>query len=701
MSPNHRNSKRKIKIPIKFSNTIHSMKSKEITSEASSGTEGEAELQSVEINQKENNSDTRRDEELDINCADQYPPLGKNLKSVSNSTSEHIVADVIESVDTESKVVESKSDEVENKEAMSNSYALDEDGNEIVIFNEVFVDEGASRWSKTAYGYIIGGNMPYGQLQFNLRKMWNKYGIKEITMDQNHICYFTFRNMEGMNEVIEQGPWIVNGKPLYVGKWSPDLNIKKVEPSKLPVWVKLSNVPLEAWSSKGISAISSKLGKPIFIDNTIASMCHKGTGRVGYARIMIEMEAKKGYPDHVDIYYKDKMNVTKGIKKVNVDYDWKPAMCSHCAVFGHNHDVCKVRPGTSAELEVKINKVVTDKEGFVEAKTPEKRWNLNENAMKGLKQSLNKYVVLSNDDEDSNSSKENQGSPSENDILEFTGNAQVAVGANEVYGKDPALLEKLLGMCHKDKQDELRDFIKEEKVSVCAILETHLKPTNIDSACNYVFGRWRWMSNIGLSSNSCRIVIGWNVSKVNVMIVQVARQVILCLVETIDKCSKFYCSFVYGSNNDNERHLLWNDLVIHATISKQQPWLLMGDFNVTKSINEHSAGCSHMSEDMKSFNKCLNDIEVDDMGSTGFFFTWTKSLKNPLCNVLRKLDRIMCNEVFLARYNNGYGIFHPFMISDHTPAVLGIPMGFRKRKRSFRFMNHVAYKDNFLIKIIS
>ncbi|XP_071703868.1 uncharacterized protein [Rutidosis leptorrhynchoides] len=366
-----------------------------------------------------------------------------------------------------------------------------------------------------------------------------------------------------------------------------------------------------------------------------------------------------------------------------------------------------IRPRTSAELEVKTNKVVTDKEGFVEVKnkkydfkakqqvkqkdpikqvyvpknkaeTPNKIWNLNDNVMKGLKQSLNKYAVLSDHDEESQLSKSIAGEG----ILSLM-NFKVACW-------------NIRGMCHKDKQDELKDFIKEENVSVCAILETHLKPTNIDKACNYVFGRWSWVSNIGLSSNSCRIVLGWDNTKVNLMVIQVARQVILCLIETVDKCSKFYCSFIYASNSGSERNLLWNELLVHATIAQHQPWLLVGDFNVTRNVNEHSAGCSHMTEEMIRFNKCICDIEVEDLGSTSFYFTWTKSLKNPLCNVLRKLDRIMCNEVFLVNYSNAYGIFHPFMISDHSPAVLGIPNGLIKRKKSFRFMNHVAYKENFL-----
>ncbi|GKE05261.1 RNA-directed DNA polymerase, eukaryota, reverse transcriptase zinc-binding domain protein [Tanacetum coccineum] len=76
-------------------------------------------------------------------------------------------------------------------------------------------------------------------------------------------------------------------------KWDPDVCNEKANPCKILIWIKLLNVPLEAWSIRRISALASRLGKPIMMDNMIASMCHKGTGQVGYARILVEIDAKK------------------------------------------------------------------------------------------------------------------------------------------------------------------------------------------------------------------------------------------------------------------------------------------------------------------------------------------------------------------------------------------------------------------------
>nr|GFA38054.1 zinc knuckle CX2CX4HX4C [Tanacetum cinerariifolium] len=44
------------------------------------------------------------------------------------------------------------------------------------------------------------------------------------------------REAEGMNTIVDQSPWMVNGKPLMVQKWSPDVCAEKDEPSRIPVW---------------------------------------------------------------------------------------------------------------------------------------------------------------------------------------------------------------------------------------------------------------------------------------------------------------------------------------------------------------------------------------------------------------------------------------------------------------------------------
>ncbi|GJR13118.1 RNA-directed DNA polymerase, eukaryota, reverse transcriptase zinc-binding domain protein [Tanacetum coccineum] len=94
-----------------------------------------------------------------------------------------------------------------------------------------------------------------------------KEGLGEIIADNSDISFFKFKSIEGMNFVIEQSPWMVNGRPFVVKKWDTVVCIEKADPCKIPIWIKLLNVPLKAWSTRGISALVSRLGRPIMMDN--------------------------------------------------------------------------------------------------------------------------------------------------------------------------------------------------------------------------------------------------------------------------------------------------------------------------------------------------------------------------------------------------------------------------------------------------
>ncbi|GJT40085.1 zinc knuckle CX2CX4HX4C containing protein [Tanacetum coccineum] len=98
------------------------------------------------------------------------------------------------------------------------------------------------------------------------------------------------------------------------------LRLTKPEPARIPLWVKIYNVPLEAWNVEGISRIASRIGTPIIMDKVTTSMCKRGYGRASFARVLIEVDATEGIVDNVEIWYQ-KLNRTM---KLRVEYAWQP-----------------------------------------------------------------------------------------------------------------------------------------------------------------------------------------------------------------------------------------------------------------------------------------------------------------------------------------------------------------------------------------
>nr|GEU95979.1 hypothetical protein [Tanacetum cinerariifolium] len=79
--------------------------------------------------------------------------------------------------------------------------------------------------------------------------------------------------------------------------WLPNSRLKKDEIAATPVWVKLHNVPIVAYSEIGFSLITTKLGGSIMLDAYMSTMCLKSWGRNNYARALIEVSSKKAIVD--------------------------------------------------------------------------------------------------------------------------------------------------------------------------------------------------------------------------------------------------------------------------------------------------------------------------------------------------------------------------------------------------------------------
>nr|GEV95402.1 RNA-directed DNA polymerase, eukaryota, reverse transcriptase zinc-binding domain protein [Tanacetum cinerariifolium] len=107
-------------------------------------------------------------------------------------------------------------------------------GEEVVLFDEELVKEGKDKWQLIVCGYFVGCRMSVNELKYHTRRMWERYGLREIVFDVDDMCFFKFKDEEGMKCIIEQSPWIVNGKPLVVQKWDPKIVIEKEAPCKNP-----------------------------------------------------------------------------------------------------------------------------------------------------------------------------------------------------------------------------------------------------------------------------------------------------------------------------------------------------------------------------------------------------------------------------------------------------------------------------------
>ncbi|GJY18809.1 RNA-directed DNA polymerase, eukaryota, reverse transcriptase zinc-binding domain protein [Tanacetum coccineum] len=166
------------------------------------------------------------------------------------------------------------------------------------------IEEGSKKWGLTVVGHFVWFKMSYREIVGHLKRMWRSYQLDEIIVNEGGLYFFKFKSEDGLQNVIENGPRLVDQKPLFLQRWVAGICLEKHEPVRIPLWVKIYNVPLEALNVEGISIIASRIGTPIIMDKVTTSMCERGYGRASFARVLIEVNATEGIVDNVEICFK-------------------------------------------------------------------------------------------------------------------------------------------------------------------------------------------------------------------------------------------------------------------------------------------------------------------------------------------------------------------------------------------------------------
>ncbi|GJR54388.1 reverse transcriptase [Tanacetum coccineum] len=68
-----------------------------------------------------------------------------------------------------------------------------------------------------------------------------------------------FSSTDGLDTMLENGPWFIRNNSLILKKWNSDVNLLKEYMDNVSVWVNYHGVPMTAFSEDGLSANSTKL----------------------------------------------------------------------------------------------------------------------------------------------------------------------------------------------------------------------------------------------------------------------------------------------------------------------------------------------------------------------------------------------------------------------------------------------------------
>ncbi|CAI9288727.1 unnamed protein product [Lactuca saligna] len=202
--------------------------------------------------------------------------------------------------------------------------------------------KGCSPFKTTLYGYFIDKHVNFFNVNKFAHNTWKKHGLEEVMVNDEGIYFFRFSTEQGMISVLEGGVWMIFDSALVVRRWTTGVSSAKDQHDKVPVWVKIYNVPLEYWNGTGLSHIAWEIGKPLDVDAHTAKMCQEHWGRPAFMRILIEMSAAKEWLKEVHVYSSDLTTGERILSRCKIEYAWNPSKCSHCKVYGHKDSTCGI-----------------------------------------------------------------------------------------------------------------------------------------------------------------------------------------------------------------------------------------------------------------------------------------------------------------------------------------------------------------------
>ncbi|KAJ8759784.1 hypothetical protein K2173_009885 [Erythroxylum novogranatense] len=199
-------------------------------------------------------------------------------------------------------------------------------------------------WQNSLVLQFIDRPPNFEALQRTLKNLWGTTSSVEIKTIATNLYVVRLSSAEARDWVFEHGPWHVQNKPLILRKWEPGMSRLMFDLHKIPVWFHLRNVPLELYSSTGLSYIASAIGVPLYMDSITASQ-----SRLAYAKVCVEIDASIAVPKTIDVILRN-----GSVCSVWVEIPWLPLKCAQCKTFGHDEKGCSKK---KTETQVWVPKV--------------------------------------------------------------------------------------------------------------------------------------------------------------------------------------------------------------------------------------------------------------------------------------------------------------------------------------------------------
>ncbi|XP_011083377.1 uncharacterized protein LOC105165918 [Sesamum indicum] len=248
------------------------------------------------------------------------------------------------------------------------------------------------------------------------------------------------------------------------------------------------------------------------------------------------------------------------------------------------------------------------------------------------------------------------------------------------------------GLNKRDHQLAMKDLVAEFRLHFIGLLETRVRVNNASHIQSFLLPHWKWFMDYALMGN--RIWIGWDDNFLDVTVVELSTQFLHCHVTIRALQESVDITVIYGATELADICSLWDSLSTIAIQCVDTPWLVGGDFNAVRDHSEVCGASGDIRTAMEEFNYCIQNAGLLPLPMQGEWYTWHNCSVNPR-NLWKRLDRMLINDTWIARFPTSAYLSLTPRTSDHSPLVL---CGDRQQQLGgmFRFDNYLTRSPKFI-----
>lgn len=183
-----------------------------------------------------------------------------------------------------------------------------------------------SRWKDALIIKLIDHTMGYTYLVRRLISLWHITARMNVIDVGSGAYVVRFANAAERERALYDGPWVIAYHYLAVTHWFHNFDLETYSVTRLVIWVRFPNMPMEYYDPVWLLGIGKKIGTPLRVDVSTAS-----ADRGRYARICVEIDLSKPLFS--------KFRLRKKVKRV--EYEGINVICFGCGRYGHRKEHCQ------------------------------------------------------------------------------------------------------------------------------------------------------------------------------------------------------------------------------------------------------------------------------------------------------------------------------------------------------------------------